>query len=390
LALSANRGGDRGGAEIVGITVTDNGIGFSDENFQAFCELDTRYKASLGGKGVGRLLWLKIERVSIDSIYMSKTGLRRRRFDFMLPGGVENAGDTTIPAEEMVEQATTVTLAGPRDPYREALHHRATTVRDSIVRHFASYLLLSDAPRIDLVDGEDVLAASLSEMIGRVRADLTLDEHVFTIDHLRLPSPADRRHLMHLCADGRVVKSERLTDLPETPLWDGNDRCYYNAFVSSGYLNANVNEQRTGFALEEQTDLLGEVSYSELRTEIERHAREHLKSCLSALAQARDDRVRDVLERRFPEYRYMTEQNGEDLARIPMTATEQQIEEEIAQIYFSNQKNGRELLGAIIQEMQRSSMTDFDSFSQRFGDAWSKSVGRIKQASRATCYFVVV
>jgi hypothetical protein len=379
-----NRGGDRGGAEIVGITVTDNGIGFSDENFEAFCELDTRYKASLGGKGVGRLLWLKVfDRVSIDSIYMSKSRLRRRRFDFMLPGGVENAEDTTLPTEEMVEQATTVTLAGPRDPYRDALHHRATTVRDSIVRHFASYLLLGDAPRIGLVDGEEILAASLNDMIGRVRADFTLGEYVFIIDHLRLQSPADRRHSMHLCADGRVVKSERLTDLPETPLWEGNDRFYYSAFVSSGYLNANVNEQRTGFALEEQTDLLGEVSYSELRAEVGRLAREHLKPCLSELAQARDERVRDVLERRFPEYRYMTEQNGEDLARIPMTATQQQIEEEIAKIHFSNQKNGRELLGEIIQEMQRSSMTDFDSFSQRLEERMEQ-ITRPNQASLAS------
>ena len=43
---------------IVGFRVTDNGIGFNDDNMASFRTLDTEHKADKGGRGVGRLLWL--------------------------------------------------------------------------------------------------------------------------------------------------------------------------------------------------------------------------------------------------------------------------------------------------------------------------------------------
>ena len=44
---------------IRGFIVSDNGEGFHDENIRSFRTLDSEYKAKLGGRGVGRLLWLK-------------------------------------------------------------------------------------------------------------------------------------------------------------------------------------------------------------------------------------------------------------------------------------------------------------------------------------------
>ena len=45
--------------EISGFTIKDNGIGFTEENYQAFMMLDTDRKVARGGRGIGRLLWLK-------------------------------------------------------------------------------------------------------------------------------------------------------------------------------------------------------------------------------------------------------------------------------------------------------------------------------------------
>ena len=58
----------KGTSPITSFSVRDNGIGFTDKSFDAFCTSDTRIKASLGGKGVGRFLWLKgFERAHLDS-----------------------------------------------------------------------------------------------------------------------------------------------------------------------------------------------------------------------------------------------------------------------------------------------------------------------------------
>jgi hypothetical protein len=71
--------------EIIGFTITDNGIGFNDVNMKSFETLDSEHKAKNGGRGVGRLLWLKaFEYVKIDSIYESDENktLKRRTFSF--------------------------------------------------------------------------------------------------------------------------------------------------------------------------------------------------------------------------------------------------------------------------------------------------------------------
>src|SRR5258706_7285430 len=52
-----------GGAEagqVVGFEIQDNGIGFNEEHFGSFRKSDSTIKAKYGGKGVGRLLWLKV------------------------------------------------------------------------------------------------------------------------------------------------------------------------------------------------------------------------------------------------------------------------------------------------------------------------------------------
>ncbi len=38
--------------EIIGFTITDNGIGFNDANMKSFLTLDSEYKAERGGRGV--------------------------------------------------------------------------------------------------------------------------------------------------------------------------------------------------------------------------------------------------------------------------------------------------------------------------------------------------
>src|SRR5687768_2769141 len=40
--------------------VTDNGVGLNDENFRSFLTYDSDLKVKRGGKGVGRLSWLKV------------------------------------------------------------------------------------------------------------------------------------------------------------------------------------------------------------------------------------------------------------------------------------------------------------------------------------------
>jgi hypothetical protein len=51
--------GHEADGDVIGFVITDNGIGFGATNLNSFFTEYTMYKASRGGKGVGRFLWLK-------------------------------------------------------------------------------------------------------------------------------------------------------------------------------------------------------------------------------------------------------------------------------------------------------------------------------------------
>src|ERR1700730_9225982 len=56
---------------VVGFRVVDNGVGFTEANFRSFNTTDSRQKAIAGGKGIGRLLWLKaFEGAEVTSTYV--------------------------------------------------------------------------------------------------------------------------------------------------------------------------------------------------------------------------------------------------------------------------------------------------------------------------------
>lgn len=85
-----------------GFLITDNGIGFTQENLKSFLESDTRHKIKRGGKGVGRLLWLKVfESAKIVSTF-SEESTQTLSFEFVLdedepiqnPSLVESHGDS--------------------------------------------------------------------------------------------------------------------------------------------------------------------------------------------------------------------------------------------------------------------------------------------------------
>ena len=70
--------------KFIGFIITDNGIGFNPDNMTSFRTSDSMKKKNIGGKGVGRLLWLKVaEKISISSIYQGKNEKMLIRFDFV-------------------------------------------------------------------------------------------------------------------------------------------------------------------------------------------------------------------------------------------------------------------------------------------------------------------
>jgi hypothetical protein len=70
---------------VDGFEITDNGIGFNEQNMKSFFESDSTSKAEIGGKGVGRFSWLKaFSSVGISSIYFDGGIAQKREFIFFV------------------------------------------------------------------------------------------------------------------------------------------------------------------------------------------------------------------------------------------------------------------------------------------------------------------
>jgi hypothetical protein len=137
---------------IEAFTVTDTGIGFTAANFESFNTVDSLYKATLGGKGLGRFLWLRaFQRVEIDSHYNDRhsDSLLHRRFTFI------DSDDELLAAPTASDNATpltTVRLIGYRQPYLDECPRGLDGIAQRLIGHFLPLFLNPHGPALILSD----------------------------------------------------------------------------------------------------------------------------------------------------------------------------------------------------------------------------------------------
>ena len=178
--------------KIVGFRVTDNGVGFNDPNMKSFCTLDSDYKVGMGGRGVGRLLWLKaFHNVRVDSNYMNDAGLiKKRTFMFNATNGVaeQSVADTD---EVIAEPGTTVHLEGFRSEYRESSRKQTDAIARQLLEHCLWYFIRpGGAPWIELYDeGQRLLLDDVYDSHMHTSASsesIVVKECDFELVHMKL------------------------------------------------------------------------------------------------------------------------------------------------------------------------------------------------------------
>jgi hypothetical protein len=133
---------------VTGFIVEDNGIGFTDANLKSFKEAYSDFKQAAGGKGIGRILWLKAFDVAqVDSVYDNGGKRWRRQFPFAL--GNDTEPDTK---ETTNERTTTVELVQYKTDYKKHCPTGFFTIARRIVAHFIESFILDSCPEIWLKD----------------------------------------------------------------------------------------------------------------------------------------------------------------------------------------------------------------------------------------------
>jgi hypothetical protein len=250
VKISTDQSGD-----LKSISITDNGIGFTDENIESFETSDSRFKYERGGKGVGRLIWIKLfNTIKVDSVIKKGRSAERVRFRF-LPAEDESIAElrrTTIPGGE---RQTTITLADVREDLSGRV--RPTSYLKDLALHFFPQFISGTLPHVSITyRGEtsslnDFIAEKVEEPHKEViDVDFGEGKTKVQVDHLFVdPSiSTSLRNSYLLTAHGRLVGDpvslERKYALNELP--DGRA---YVAIISSSFLDDRVDQERLGFKM---------------------------------------------------------------------------------------------------------------------------------------------
>jgi hypothetical protein len=202
---------------ITGFLIQDNGIGFTDEHFRSFKTSDTTYKAKTGGKGVGRLLWLKaFDKAEVESVFKQNGRFRKRTFEFTYSAdGVEK---DAVNEADIKTQMTKVRLTGFKPKYQAKCQKSVHVLARKFIEHCLEYLVQDNCPTITLHDCADDTTIALNDhfkteiLVQRVSQPFDLKKFPFRIDHILVNASSETEHCLHFCANLRSVKAEGVLD----------------------------------------------------------------------------------------------------------------------------------------------------------------------------------
>lgn len=255
------------------VEIADNGIGLDADRYEAFQTIDTDFKRTRGGKGVGRLFWLDaFERVKVESMFMEGGSVKKRCFAFALSND-EQILEEDLPDGYVGRQqlGTTVICEGLRgSSYQKAFPKQKAAFLRYFSAHFIADFLVGNGARVQVIlDGEPTTypEAVADLVVGRdlETGEFEIEDYgKFSVRGFACDKEAstglDGNHQLHLLANGRTVESRKVDGLIglATIAAGGRDDLYFHGCVTSEYLDERVNEGRTAFNIPEA--ILKEIS----------------------------------------------------------------------------------------------------------------------------------
>lgn len=241
----------------VGFMVRDNGIGFNAQNLDSFLKMDSQKKVAIGGKGVGRLLWLKVaDSVRVESSFLGEDGPTGISFDFCLENPIKNITYTELGGGSDV--GTIIHLYPYRNAYGTMLPRKVGTIASRVLAHFISYFINISQPKIEIIDGQNTIDlfdrftdVTERDQDFRYIIDLSGGSFEFVLHCFLLPKSISddekSTNALYLGANGRAVKRFEMDAVLGMRAIDG--KFAFLGYVESDILNNSVNETRTEFSL---------------------------------------------------------------------------------------------------------------------------------------------
>lgn len=372
VAVQVHREPDLPGLEanslgpVNSISIIDNGVGFNNVNFESFNLANSPHKRQLGGKGIGRFLWLKaFDHADIVSTFIDEGGqILQRNFNLKNaeaqdPDLLSQAEDSTITTE--------IKLVGLREPYRMSAPRSAFEIAQWLCEQLLTYFLEDSTPTITVED--ETGTVNCNELFNRmyrgsvVESHLEVGRNTFKLNQLFLTGQTSLENDLIYAAHKRAVTRERLgthiADLTGKLKPETGDPFNFIAIISGDYLDDNVIPERHSFTFDESNEPTFEgITKDELR----RAALDQIKITLTKeLEYARSrkrDRVERIVDSQAPELRFLLNKTPEVLDGIAPSMTEAEVVAKLQEEYF---RYNRDIQRATRRVMEELSKTDGDN-----------------------------
>jgi len=241
------------------IEIIDNGEGFIEKNIIAFKEYKTKNKITLGCKGIGRFLYLKLfKKVEIESL--------DKKIDFVIDKNPE-----TINNKNYIDK-TVIKLLKPK----KKITINYENLENNLKEHFIAYFkLLKDKNKkvsINIYKDDIKKFTIKSDNIPKFTSkEFTIKTHKFIISYVfnddNLPNEG------YYCAGKRVVKKNSELDQSKKIKLFKQFKILF--LLESKYLDENVkSDTRDDFAIypkrKNSEDLYGSISWEEINEKMKK------------------------------------------------------------------------------------------------------------------------
>lgn len=318
-------------SKIISFKIIDDGIGLNTENFTSFEELDSEYKLEIGGKGIGRISYLKVfEEAKIKSIYLENEKIYCKSFVFKnTKQGIENLKIEELSTETL--RKTELELYGFKEEYRKDSPKKIEDIsRDLLLYLFVYFIDESSKFNVYIKDMATDKVISLRKIFDEKyrlkikETELEINEEKFGLKYMLLDGKEENE--MCYVAHNRKVFSEKIK------LYDGLlkgpfDNKYLIIYISGKYFDNNINDERTEFTFFKSSKIEGRLflTLEDIVLKILEFIKREYKEEYEKLIQKNEEILEGFLKKN-PQYRGIYNNRKEILTTINPDMTEEKLD----------------------------------------------------------------
>lgn len=347
---------DKDPATIKNVTIIDNGEGFTEENFTSFKKPFSKVNKKYGCKGVGRFTILALfERMDIVSIYQENGQWYRRSFSFDAKQEIYNEYFEPLTGEHKPQ--TKVTLVECKN--KQLIPYTAKNTEDiakGIMDHCFIYHLSGSLPKISVNEMDDegkfesLSVNNYFELESKDKEkEIFIGEVPFKLYVVKTNQVSNRKYnYVSFCANSRKVGGKKelakVDSLYAYPITENGKSKYIDVYVVSPYLDAHVNNQRTGFKIpESKNDFFPysddlDISMEEIMKAVAKEVAGLYQSYAIETQKRNIREVKDYITQNAPQYRSFIYRK-DVLEAMPPNLSDEKKDEYLHKIaYLENQK----------------------------------------------------